>query len=311
MYKYNKIYLIPVLTLLTACGGSSSSPSGPASSNLVAASSSGTANMIQSYSPAGGTYTTVPTQVVITLETTSIDPNTAGSDSSYSIACGGNPLSPQSVSVSGQTITVNLPSITGLVNGTTCTFTVNSNVMDQSGNFLSGTHTVTYTLSSSGTVLSGNGNGVWNEQGSPSDTSSIGSDQGTPFSDQGSTGVVMTGIMVDSSGSYVDGIQGLWSNGFSDTNTAAGPLEGMSGNMTTLSCPSGMRMTGIVGNSGSFVDSIAIVCMNEAQSQSYTSSSFGGSGGSSYSLSCPSGMFATDLNGVSDSYLNELSLGCQ
>ncbi|MGZ3706421.1 MAG: jacalin-like lectin, partial [Bdellovibrionota bacterium] len=124
-------------------------------------------------------------------------------------------------------------------------------------------------------------------------------------------GVLMSGINVNG-GTYVDGISGIWSAGFTTTTTTQGPIQGNSSEtFTQLTCPAGYRMTGITGRSGAYIDAIAIICKTQDQSQTYTSSTFGGSGGNAYTLSCPAGQFVTNLDGTSGNYLDDLYLGCR
>ena len=299
---------LPILFLF-ACGSlGGKTGTGVSGSNLVDGSGGGNAVSIANFYPAAGTYSGVPSTVTVNFSSASLDAAGSSSIATYNIICGGSPLAAQSVGFQAglSSVSVALPSITGLADGTICTFSVSSSLRDGLGNFVTGAHTALYTISSSG----GTG-GVWNEAASASYTSPVGVANGSYFQGVAAPGLVLSGINVNG-GTYVDGISGLWSSGFSSTNTASGPIQGATNeSFTQLSCPAGYRMTGIYGRSGSYIDAIGIICKTQDQSQTYNSAVFGGAGGSSFSLSCPAGMFATDLDGTSGGYLDELFLGCR
>lgn len=305
---------IVTLIALSACGNlskNSSSTSTSSGSNSATSTSAGSAVALNSFSPATGVYNAIPTTVTLSFSSSVLDPSTASAASSYSIICGGNATAASSVAfVSGlSTVTVTLPPIIGLTEGTVCTFTVSSSLLDGYGNYVTGTHSVNYQYSSSGSTVGSSSS--WVESSTVSYTSTIGNPVANYFQGVGASGVAMSGINVNGS-TYVDGISGLWSNGFTSTTNTAGPIQGNSTeSFTALSCPSGYRMTGITGRSGAYIDSIAIICKTQDQSQTWTSSTFGGAGGTSYTLSCPSGKFVTDLDGTSGAYLDALYLGCR
>jgi hypothetical protein len=308
-------FTLTAILLLPACGNLSAK-TGPnasaAGSNLVGSASGGVANSISGFYPNAGTYTSVPSQIQINFNSASIDAVAGSSVTTYTMSCGGNPLAAQSVTFTSglQNVTVALPSITGLADGTTCSFNVSLNLRDSSGNFITGSHTVSYIISASGATLSGSGS-TWNEQSTSSLTASVGSAIGSNFQGVGAAGVVLDGLLLNGTTS-INGISGLWTHGFSSSTTSAGPVQGSSsGGFGQVTCPSGMRMTGVTGTAGSFINSIAIICKSQDQSQTWTSGSAGQASGASFTLSCPAGLFATDLDGMSDQYLEELYLGCR
>lgn len=206
-------------------------------------------------------------------------------------------------------VSVSLPSITGLVDGTLCTFSVSTVMRDSAGNFVSGNHTVSYTISASGQSLGQTG---WNEAATATSTASVGTNIGNTFMNvAGSSGTALAGLLLNGSTS-INGIVGLWSHGFSAASTTQGPSQGATaGGFSQVTCPAGFLMTGVTGRAGAYVNAIAIVCKTADQSQTYTSPTVGGSGGTAFTLSCPAGQFATDLDGTADSYLESLSLGCR
>lgn len=304
--------LLPALLLLSACGNLSGvAPKSLSGSNLVASNSGGTANSIVSFTPAAGTYTNVPSTVQVNFNTSSLDPAGIAAISTYSITCGGNPLAAQSVTYTPgfASVSVSLPSFYGLAEGTSCVFSVSISLKDGSGNYVSGTHTVGWTISASG-QSTGTGT-TWNESATTSYTGTAGNNAGSSFMGVGGSGMVLSGLLLNG-GQYVNGIAGLWSSGFASTSTSTGPVQGASaGGFTQVSCPAGYRMTGVFGQQGPYVDQLGIICKTQDQSQTYTSSSFGTAAGTSFTLSCPAGQFATDLDGMSDGYLEQLYLGCR
>lgn len=300
-------FLLSATLALSACGNIA----GPVSKkNAVTASLTSTGSsptQISGYYPASGTYAAVPSTVQVNFTTGGLDAATASSVNSYTIACGGTPYAAQSVAFASNvnSVSVSLPSITGLANGTVCTFTVALSLRDANGDYVTGEHTVNYLINSGATT-----GATWNEAATAVYTSAIGTASGSTFQSTGATGVVLTGLNVNY-GTYVLGISGLWANGFSSTTTATGPVHGAGGSGVQLACPAGYRMTGVYGNSGAYVDSIGITCKTQDQTQTYNSSVVGGTGGSSYNLSCPAGMFATDLYGYANGNLQQLYLGCR
>jgi hypothetical protein len=185
------------------------------------------------------------------------------------------------------------------------------NSKGQNGSSLNPSSVNSSTSGGSITTSSGGLGSSWVEAATAINTSTIGNPVAGAFQGHGADGSAMSGIKVNGT-TYVDGMSGLWSSGFAFTSNTAGPIQGNSTEaFTTLSCPSGFRMTGVTGRSGAYIDSIAIVCQTEDQSQTYTSPAFGGPGGSAYTLSCPTGKFVTDLGGTSGAYLDALNLGCR
>jgi hypothetical protein len=298
------------LLALSACGSLTGNKNSTSTSSLTS-NATGGAVSISGFSPTTGVYNSVPSSVTINFSGSVLDQTTGSAVSSYSLTCGGNAIAASSVNfVAGlSSIAVSLPA-TSVAEGTVCTFTVSSSLRDGYGNYVTGSHSLNYQYSASGATI-GSAGGNWVEAASPVYTSTIGNSVANSFQGVGASGSAMSGIMVNGS-TYLDGISGLWSAGFTSTSPAAGPIQGnTSQSFTTLSCPTGYRMTGITGRSGSYIDSIAIICKTQDQSQTYTSASFGGGGGNAYTLSCPSGKFVTDLNGTSGSYLDALYLGCR
>jgi hypothetical protein len=300
-------FCLPLLLLLTACGGLGARPKSGSSLDLVSGLSGGSANQLTAFYPASGTYSAVPATVLVSFASPSLDAAQAASLATYNIRCGsnGNFLAAQSVSYQAglSTVTVSLPSITGLANGTVCTFSVSISLRDASGNFVVGQHTASYTIN--------RGGGTWNEAASPTYTALVGSNSRSSFLDTGASGMVLTGLNV-SSATSVNSVQGLWANGFGSSATSTGQAHGTSGGgYTQLACPAGYRLTGITGRSGADLDAIGIICKTEDQSQAYTSIALGGAGGASFTLSCPAGQFATDLGGGVDVFLDGLYLGCR
>src|SRR5262249_33577411 len=135
-------------------------------------------------------------------------------------------------------VTVAMPTITGLPDGSVCTFSVSLNLKDAAGNFIIGAHTVQYTISSSGSTINNTLSGTWNEAATSTNTASVGSAVGSAFQGMGGQGVVLTGLLMSGSQS-VNGIAGLWSNGFSSTTTSTGPIQGQGGAMSQVTCPAG------------------------------------------------------------------------
>lgn len=66
----------------------------------------------------------------------------------YNINCGGQTQSASSVDAESgySSVTITLPAIGDLVDGSSCTFAVSSNIIDLSGNRLGGVRTVTYVI---------------------------------------------------------------------------------------------------------------------------------------------------------------------
>jgi hypothetical protein len=304
-------FLFLLLFALTGCGGlNGRSGKSLNSTDLVAGTGGGSAASIVSFYPAAGTYNAVPSTVVVGFSTSALDAADLSSVATFNVVCAGTAFAAQSVSyVAGSSsASVQLPSITGLAEGTLCTFSVSISARDALGNFLAGEHTANYVISSSG---SGTGSsGLWQESSSVSYTAAIGTASGSSFQGVGAAGMAMAGLLLNGS-QYVDGVSGLWATGFSSTSYSAGPVQGSNATFTQLNCPVGYRMTGIYGRAGAYIDSIGIVCMTEDQTQTYTSPTFGGTGGVDYTLSCPAGQFVTDLDGSSGSYLDQLYLGCR
>lgn len=300
-----------LLAALSACGNLQGSPGrkGDASS-LQGSLAAGTAASITAYYPADGAISAPPTTVNISFSTGSLDPTLLTVPSSYVIDCGGNGLAAQSVAyVPGlASVSVTLPTITGLANGTVCEFRVSNNLRDASGNFLDGSHYVRYTIQAGASA----GGGGWVPASSATLTSGVGTATGSAFRAVGGPNdYVLKGLLVNGT-RYADGVVGVWGQRFGNGGDVYGNAHGASaGGYTQLSCPAGYRVTGLHGRAGTYIDALGIVCKDESQGQAWRSSAAGGTGGVAFELSCPAGQFATDLAGHAGTYLNQLSLGCR
>jgi hypothetical protein len=294
--------LLLLSLLLLSCGSANTLKSGRfgALSNSIGATE---AVAISSISPIAGNVTAIPNTVSVNFSNGSLDPAAASSLTTYSISCGGNPVSAQSVVVSQGSVTVTLPAMTGIAYGTQCTFAVSSNLKDSTGNYVVGTHTAVYTLISAAAA-------GWNEAAYSTPTPGVGSNQGNFFSGIGSDSMALQGLLLNGTQS-VDGIVGIWAP-FGATSLTYGPPHGATaGGYTQFSCPVDFRITGVFGMTDTYIHSMGIICKTADQSQTYRSSTMGGSGGIAFELSCPAGMFATDLNGRATNFLDYLSLGCR
>lgn len=309
---------IPALLLLTSilvsgCGAAASKGSQGTNSSSVAGSSSsitGSATLsITSIYPADSYVATVPTSVTVNFSGANIYQPSISSVTSFTITCGGNPpIAAQSISYlpGVASVSANFAAITGLPNGTVCTFQISAAVRDGAGNLVTGNHSASYTVHAVSTS-----GGVWIPAVVATYTSPVGSSSGQGFSGVGGNEMILQGLLVNGT-QYADGIVGVWASRFSANTLVYGQSHGASaGGYTQLSCPVGYRITGIFGKAGSYIDSIGIICKTEDYTQSYRTSAAGGGGGTAYELSCPGGQFATDLQGRAGSYLNQLSLGCR
>ncbi len=311
--KTQKIsYLILGSLLLAGCGGmgGKATQSKSNSSTLERSLSAGTAVSIASIYPADSFQASVPTSVTVNFSSANLDQRLLASISSYTMTCGGaNSLAAQNVTAVAGVSSVNITfaAVSGVANGTVCTFQISNNLKDGLGNFVTGGHTAAYTINSA----AASGTGGWTASLYATPTGTAGSTSGTGFSGVGADGMILQGLLVNGS-QYVDGIVGVWATRFASSTLSYGLPHGASaGGYSQLSCPSQYRITGIYGKSGSGIDSIGIICKTENQAQTYRSATFGGSAGTSYELSCPAGQFATELNGRAGTYLNQLSLGCR
>ncbi len=312
MLQKNGLSKIALLLLsaasLQACGGlagkaSKSQTASTFTSNLAA----GTAVSIASVYPSDGYQATVPTTVNVSFSSANLDQGQLAAVSTYSMTCGGgNAVAASSVNAISGVASVSVSfAANSQANGTVCVFTVASNLKDGLGNFVTGSHTASYTINSS-TSSTG-----WNPALFATPTASVGSSAGSGFSGIGADGMILQGLLVNGTQS-ADGIVGVWANRFASTSLSYGQPHGASaGGYNQISCPSTFRLTGIYGKAGGSIDSIGIVCKNESQSQTYRSATAGGTGGSAYELSCPAGQFATELIGRAGSFLNQLTLGCR
>lgn len=300
-----------LLASLSACGNlQGAAGKNGASSRLSYSLSAGTAASIVSVYPAEGAIAAPPTTVNVNFSSGNLDSALLSAVSSYLINCGGLDLVAQGVThVPGvASVAVALPTITGLTEGTVCTFKISSNLKDALGNFITGIHSVRYTINSGASATGGG----WVPAAGVSFTSSVGSVSGNAFHAVGGPAdSLLKGLMVNGT-QYADGIVGVWTTRFSSSAEVYGQPHGATaGGYTQLSCPAGYRVTGFHGRSGTYIDALGIICKDESQGQTYRSPAAGGSGGNAFEYSCPAGQFATDLAGRAGSYLNQFSLGCR
>lgn len=155
--RFNTVTTILLLSaaalMLSACGSTSNTGSTTtATASATASTASGSLSINQFY-PAAGNVASVPSYVQLSMSESSLDQSSdSGSvtySENYTLVCNSQTYYASSVSYNGSgVVTVYLPSVSGLSSGTVCAFEVSSNIHDTSGNYISGTLSVNYTLSS-------------------------------------------------------------------------------------------------------------------------------------------------------------------
>ncbi len=276
---------------------------------IIGSGSGSTYLSISAFNPASETVAVLPTMVDIYFNEQNLDVTggaySALNTSNYTYNCAGNIYAPTSAAVIGNgTVALGLPSVT-LVGGETCVLNVSPNVRDAAGHSLSGVTQVVYTQSVAPQV--------WNENTVVTYTTAYGNTYtGTGFHAAAATGLVMTGIQTRT-GSYIDQIGGVWTNGFASSNQILGPNYGGSGGTSNapLTCPSNMRLIGLYGTYDTQIDSIGIICETQDLTQKLKIGTYGSTGSISFMLTCPSGQFATDFAGVAGGYVQQVQLGCR
>lgn len=146
LYKDLKAYAaLAAVAVLMGCGSSANvaSPTNNSSSNN---NQNNSVTYMQSSSPASGTYSNIPTAIILTFSAPMS--SSVLSTSNWSFYCGSN-LGVNSVTGSGIIYTVNVPSVTP-TNNTTCQLT-SSGLTDQSGNSVSASVAYTYSSSANNT----------------------------------------------------------------------------------------------------------------------------------------------------------------
>jgi len=132
-----------MLLLLSACGVSVTTGRSKVEEAKIADSSFSVVQIL----PASGAVTALPSSITISFSEVPHRGMLAAL-THYNINCGGETQSASSVdAVSGySSVTITLPAISGLADGSSCTFAVSPNIIDLSGNRLSGVRTVTYVI---------------------------------------------------------------------------------------------------------------------------------------------------------------------
>lgn len=150
--------IILVLILLPACGASVGNKS---SVSTAAATSSSNADFrVQQLYPLEDTVSSLPATVTVTYNKSSLSYGSeAGSvalASNYLFSCGNTSYEPTAVGYTYgySSAIVTLPIISNLSSGSTCVFTVSSNMRDGSGNYIQGARSVSYVIAASSTTWS-------------------------------------------------------------------------------------------------------------------------------------------------------------
>ena len=97
--------------------------------------------------PASGSVAALPSTITISFSEVP-HRGMLSAQTHYNINCGAETLHVTAVDATTgySSVTVTLPAITGIGAGSSCTFAVSPNLLDQSGNRLGGARTVTYVL---------------------------------------------------------------------------------------------------------------------------------------------------------------------
>ncbi|MGZ3653411.1 MAG: hypothetical protein ACXWR1_20240 [Bdellovibrionota bacterium] len=297
-----RLSLIFILTpALTGCGLNGLHPA------TSTASSIGTGTIgalsVTQFTPASGNLAGVPATVQIQFSSSSLNITQATLASNYTMACSSSAVIASNVAYTygNPYVTVTIPAIT-VSSGDTCSLIVSLNVTDTAGNQLSGTREADYFMTAASSAFS------WNEQTTTIYTSAMGGSGGGSFNDAGADGLALSGLNL-----YVNtlimGVNGAWTNGAG--TVSYGGVHGSSPTATSLSCPSGYRVTGLYGYYGAYVNGVGLYCKNSSQSLSYTSPLQGSASGSSFTVSCDPGQFATSLYGSSGAYVDAIGIGCR
>lgn len=270
---------------------------------------------VSQFFPAPGSYSSIPAQFQVRYSSTNLDlsggANSVVNPANYSLLCGSASYSATSAFYAGSgAVNIAMPSVNQNA-GTSCVLSVSANVSDALSHSLGGTASAVYQVSAYGNF--------WNPSYNGSSTGYAGINPlGTYFGDTGfnssypAYSYLLEGLVV-SANTAITQVTGQWLTSFNLTGSpASGGAHGAGGGtQSTLLCPAGLRVTGLVGSyDNSQIDSIAILCQSQDQTQTYASASVGGAGAGTYRITCPAGQFATDLMGYAGSAVGELQLGC-
>jgi hypothetical protein len=300
------LLLIASAALFCSCGTGLA----PGASALNANGAQQSLQVVQFY-PASGSLASPPSAIQVIFNSSTLDANSdafaANLTNKYWINCGVNNLAPTAVAYSAgsNTVSVSLPPITGLAAGATCNFYVSGSIRDANGNQLTGAPVATY-------QIGGSGSSGWVENSVITLTAAAGGSGGTAFQDSSTSGVVLTGLMIQTA-TYLDGVVGQFQVAFNtSSSTSNGQPHGTTSAINAqLSCPAGYAVTGLIGRADTYVEAIGLVCKNQDQSQTSQTPITGGAGGNAFSISCPSGQFATDLKGSAGTLIDQIQLGCR
>jgi hypothetical protein len=274
---------------------------------------------VESFSPGSSTVTTMPINVQIQFNESSLDlsgdANSELTAANYTMTCPNGSFNPTSVYSNGSgQVTLNMPYYTPAPNSN-CVLSVASNLVDSSGNLVNIASSVNYTIA---------GANAWNPQPSVSSTSNIqGANPvaGSFFGQNGGGNLALAGFTVNATYSYVTQLGGLWQNAFDPSASLLSghvyPNNNGSGfGQQQITCPNGMQLNGVFGTYDSQIDSLGITCQSADLTQNFASAPVGGSGTSSFQINCNSGQFATDYyssyaSGFNYSAIDSIQLGCQ
>jgi hypothetical protein len=299
--RLSSFFLTALLTLpLHGCGNLIGASAKTLSSTATTAN--GTL-VINSFSPPTSSLAATPTSVVVYFNESNLDVTSASTASNYVLTCNASStVASQAYYVYGTSyVTVTLPAISATI-GDVCSLFVSANVIDTSGAALSGTREADYYMTSASSAFN------WAESASTAFTSIMGGNGGSSYNDAGADGLALSGLNLNVN-TLIMGVNGAWSNAAG--TISYGGVHGSSPTSSSLTCPSGYRITGIFGYYSTYVEAVGIYCKNATQTMSYTSAQLGTATGSTFSVSCNAGQFATSLYGSSGAYVDGIGIGCR
>jgi hypothetical protein len=143
------------VVVLSSCTPSSST-SGGSTTAAIATTTTVIGPTINSFLPAAGSVTTMPTSVQVQFSETTLNAGTVTNTQNWNYVCSSSSTIyyPTSVMLSSGLATVILPAVT-VTQGASCTLTATANILDTSSNALSGTTTATYQAQNDGVTFVG------------------------------------------------------------------------------------------------------------------------------------------------------------
>jgi hypothetical protein len=294
------IFISALLTLpLHGCGNLIGAPAKTLPSSATTTGSL----VINSFSPATSSLAATPTSVVVNFNESNLDVTSTSTASNYVLTCSASStIATQAYYVYGtSSVNLTLPAISA-TSGDVCSLFVSANVVDTTGAAVSGNREADYYMTAGTSAFS------WSESASTTYSSIMGGSGGASYNDAGADGLALSGLNLNVN-SLIMGVTGAWSN--SAGTVSYGGVHGSSPTSSSLTCPSGYRITGIFGYYSAYVEAVGIYCKNSTQTLSFTSSQLGTATGSTFSVSCNSGQFATSIYGNAGAYVDGIGVGCR